>query len=115
MNRPMNRPITRPEQQTDWTARLGWLLAVVLAGALGARLAAPSHEPMAHASTAVAGDRVALLTADGGSDEICAVLDDRSESILVYRVNNPAGVELIARGDLPSLFRQARAGRPPRR
>lgn len=45
-----------------------------------------------------------LLTFNGGSDDILALLDSRSEQILTYRVRNQTNLELIGVYNLPELF-----------
>jgi len=105
----------------DWPAHPGgafrawpWLAAALLAGAVVARWAgAPLHAP-ARADTTIAGQDLAVLSFQSGNAELCAVLDDHSEMILLYRIGARGSVDLIHRADLPDLFRRARAGRPPR-
>lgn len=45
-----------------------------------------------------------LLTFNGGSDDVLALLDSRSEQILTYRVRNQTNLELIGVYNLPELF-----------
>lgn len=60
---------------------------------------------------AVGSSEYAALSLDqGGNDDILLVLDQRSESLMVYSVVNQRAVELRAREDLTELFAAARAG-----
>ena len=92
-----------------------WLSAAVLVGALVGRWTGSQDGPgVALADMAIAGERIAMLTFDGGNAELCAVLHDDSETLMLYRVGPRNSLDQIHRADLPELFRSARAGRPPR-
>lgn len=56
---------------------------------------------------------VAMMTTDSGTDEILVVLDSRTESMLVYRVDSGSIFELLQRASLPQMFVDAKtkAGR----
>lgn len=49
------------------------------------------------------------MTAMSGSQEILFVIDDRSENLMVYTVQNGTSVSMDARQDLRALFSTARA------
>ena len=50
-----------------------------------------------------------VMTADGGTDEVLIILDERSEEMFVYRVENQRSVDLKERVSLSQLFTDARA------
>jgi len=50
-----------------------------------------------------------VMTADGGTDEVLLVLDERNEELFVYRVENQRSVDLQERVSLTKLFADARA------
>jgi len=81
---------------------LSTLLAIALV-----RSGAPASAGMVDL-VASAGD-FAMLTTDGGSDDVLVVLDQRSESLLLYRVANQQRVEFYGRQSLKDLFTTARA------
>lgn len=94
------------------TPALG-LSAVALAGLilfqLGRDPAPARAEMVSHV-----GD-YAVLTTDAGNEEIFIVVDNRTEDMLIYRVEKQSSVELYKRYGLSRLFADARAaagGRP---
>ena len=50
-----------------------------------------------------------VMTADGGTDEVLIILDERSEEMFVYRVENQRSVDIKERVSLSQLFTDARA------
>lgn len=50
-----------------------------------------------------------VMTADGGTDEVLLILDERSEELFVYRVENQRSVDMKERISLSRLFSDARA------
>lgn len=59
---------------------------------------------------------LAVMTADVGSEEVLVVLDNRSEQLLVYRVENMTVASLVQRTSLARVFLDGRhraQGRPP--
>lgn len=84
------------------------VLLTLSAGALLALLCwqATRAQPARAQVALLAGDYV-MLTAEAGSEDLCLVLDNRSETLLAYRVRNQNEVVLQARYRLPDLFRQA--------
>lgn len=51
---------------------------------------------------------ITMLTTDSGTDEILVVLDNRTEMLMVYRVDNNSAVELIQRTQVGAMFTDAR-------
>jgi hypothetical protein len=51
---------------------------------------------------------VTMLTTDAGTDEVLIVLDNRTEMLMVYRVNNVSAVELLQRQPVGVMFNDAR-------
>ncbi len=50
-----------------------------------------------------------IMTADGGTDDVLLVLDNRNEELFVYQVANQRSVDLKERLSLTKLFADARA------
>lgn len=50
-----------------------------------------------------------MMTAESGNDEVLLVLDNRAETLSVYRVENQNALEMYRRYDLPEIFTSARA------
>lgn len=100
------------------TARQGgwlWVSAGVLAALTVVQGSQLLDRPAFAEMVARTGD-YAILTTDGGSDEIVVVVDDRNEMLLVYRNENRQRLSLAEREPLPELFvrARARAGMPDR-
>lgn len=58
---------------------------------------------------------LAVMTADVGNEEVLVVLDNRSEQLLVYRVENMSVASLVQRTSLARVFLDGRhraQGRP---
>lgn len=70
-----------------------------------ARLLTPA--PARAELVASAGEFVAL-TADGGTDDLLAVVDQRAEAMLIYQVKNQNALELRGRLDLRRVFVEGR-------
>jgi hypothetical protein len=51
---------------------------------------------------------VTMMTTDAQTDEVLLVLDNRTESLLVYRVQNVTSVELLQRASVSAMFADAR-------
>lgn len=95
-------PIGQPKSDGWLWASAAALTAIVLLATTGA------FNRTAYAEmTATTGGYTALTT-DGGSDEVLVVTDDRSESLMVYQVLSGKKLELLAKHELPELFRGAR-------
>lgn len=92
------------------TARGGWMWvsAAVLAGLVVVQGARVLDRPAFAEMVSNASD-YAVLTTDGGNDEIVVVIDDRNEMLLVYRNENRQRLALAEREPLPELFQRARA------
>jgi len=102
---------TRARDNGRWTT-LWVALAVVAVGAL---LWGRSSHGVALAEMTTQKAGYAMMTTDGGNDEILVVVDSRAEMIMVYRVAQQGGLTLIEREPLSALFARARAqsrGRP---
>lgn len=69
----------------------------------------------AHAGMVSQAGGYAILASEAGNEDIIVVLDDRSESLLVYRLDNQNNLLLHQKLDLPRLFIEARARGPGRR
>lgn len=110
---PQNKAVERAQS----TGREGWLW--VSAGVLAALTivqGAGLIDRPAYAEMTASASGYRLMTTDGGSDELLVVIDDRNETLLVYRQENRQRISLVDRESLPDLFRRARAkaGLPPR-
>ncbi len=94
----------------------GWLW--VSAGVLSALIlvqGAGLLDSSAHAEMAISSGAYAMMTSDGGNDEILVVVDSSQESLMVYRSDRNLGLQLLERENLAGLFERARAramGRP---
>lgn len=99
------------------TARGGWLWvsAGVLAALTIVQGAGLFSQP-AYAEMTASTSAYRMMTTDGGSDELLVIIDDRNETLLVYRQENRQRLSLVDREDLAELFVRARtkAGYPPR-
>jgi hypothetical protein len=51
----------------------------------------------------------AMMTTDGGTDEVLVVVDSRQESLMIYRVDSSNQLQLYKREQLGPLFSRARA------
>ena len=87
----------------------GWLWASA-AALTGAVLLAASgaFDRTAYAEMATVSGGLSAMTTDGGNDEILVLTDDRSEALMVYQVASGKRLDLLARQDLPAMFRDAR-------
>ncbi|MFT5424144.1 MAG: hypothetical protein ACI89L_001937 [Phycisphaerales bacterium] len=103
---PTNTPPanTAAAKDTDgWLwASAAALVALVLLATTGA------FDRSAYAEMTAATGGYAAVTTDGGSDEVLVVTDDRTESLMVYQVLSGKKLELLAKHELPDLFRGAR-------
>ncbi|MCL4741540.1 MAG: hypothetical protein KJZ54_04980 [Phycisphaerales bacterium] len=52
-----------------------------------------------------------VMTTDGGNEEVLVVIDERAETVSVYKVVNQQNVQLFQRADLRDIFTAARAKR----
>jgi len=105
------------EQPTQQGAQGGWLW--VSAGVLAALTivqGAGLLDRPAYADMVADTSGYTIMTTDGGTDEILVVIDDRQETLMVYRHQNRERLQLLDRESLPDLFTRARAntGLPPR-
>jgi hypothetical protein len=88
--------------------------AAVLCGLCVLAASGLFERPASADMTTSAGLSYRMLTTDGGPGEILAVIENRSEQIMVYTVDPSGGFELRDRRSLPEIFRAARvrAGLP---
>ncbi|MCB9844988.1 MAG: hypothetical protein H6811_03235 [Phycisphaeraceae bacterium] len=84
-----------------------WASACVILAVILAMAARPGGSA-AKAEMVSAAGGFTIMTANGGTDEVLLVLDDRNEELYVYRVSNNA-VEFAAKQSLSKLFMDARA------
>lgn len=87
-----------------------WLSAFalgVLALVQGVRLTGSSG--VANAEMVSRAGSLSMLTADGGREDVLVILDERSETLMVYRTDTKEGVQLLQRLPLQQLFTEARA------
>ncbi len=90
-----------------------WISALVLATLLGVQLLRPAGQ--AHAEVVSRAGSFVGLTAEAGNEEVLVVLDERSETVMVYRTDLRQGILLMQKVPLEQLFRDARtksAGTP---
>lgn len=92
------------------------VLAAVLIVQLGVRTGAGSPEPAALGDmVASAGGYTMMTTAAIDGEELLYVLDNRTETMLVYGIGQPSALLLLGRESLSDVFANARAqigGRP---
>ena len=94
----------------------GWLW--VSAGVLAALIlvqGAGLLDSSARTEMAISSGAYAMMTSDGGNDEILVVVDSSQEALMVYRSDRNLGLQLLERENLAALFERARAratGRP---
>lgn len=62
----------------------------------------------AHAGMVSHSGTYAVLTSETGNEDLIVVLDQRTESILIYRGDLQRGIELQQRLNLPKAFEDAR-------
>lgn len=95
-----------------------WGIAAALAVVVGARLLpdAPAGPPAAMAgNVSVVADSTVITLSAGNGEDLLALLDQRSESVLVYRSTPRRTMELLQVTLLNDLFEQARAAGPSNR
>ncbi len=85
-----------------------WASAFVLIGLILVQ-SARTLGNRAQAEMVSASGGYTVLTADGGTDEVLILLDERSEELYVYRVENQRSVDMKERVSLSRLFTDARA------
>lgn len=103
-----------PARHTPRTGGWLWVSAGVLAALIVVQGAGLLDTP-ANAEMAISSGAYAMMTADGGNDEILVVVDSSQESLMVYRSDRNSSVQLLERENLSTLFERARAratGRP---
>lgn len=83
--------------------------AALLTAGILLRAGGVGGEPIATAGMVGDSGTFTAMTARTGNQEVLYVIDDRSEHLLIYRVQNATDVRLEARQDLRSLFTTARS------
>lgn len=84
--------------------------ALVMAVGLGVLLS-PMFRTEARAEMVAQSDHLVAMTAQGGNEDVLLVIDNRSEQLMVYKVNPQNTIDLVQKVDLPTLFASARARR----
>ncbi|HRQ73312.1 MAG TPA: hypothetical protein PLU35_09820 [Phycisphaerales bacterium] len=99
----------RPQDSSPSTR---WLQAsaLVLLGLVIAR-AAPLLGGEAKADMVARSGSYIAMTTDGGNEEVLVVIDERAETLSIYKVVNQQSVQLFQRADLREIFTAARAKR----
>ena len=77
---------------------------------LGILLTPIINQP-AHAEMVSQTGHLVTMTAQGGTGDILLVLDNRSERLMVYKINTQNTMDLLENIELPTLFESARAKR----
>lgn len=85
------------------------LCAAALATLLVVQLLRPVDSTSAYAELVSRAGSLIALTAEAGNEEVLVLLDDRSETLLVYRTDLRSGIQLMQRVPVDQLFRDARA------
>jgi len=102
---------TRPADGPLWA--LAAAVIVIAAGRVFPGAPAPST---AHADTVSAVGGVTILTsATGSGEDIVTVLDQRSDTLAVYRSTARRSLELVQVASVAELFEQSRAAGPATR
>lgn len=84
--------------------------ALLLAVLLGL-VASPLVNQPARAEMVVDSGHLVTMTAHGGNEDLLLVLDNRAETLSIYKVGQNSTLEMVQREDLPELFSSARARR----
>lgn len=89
-----------------------WASAFVLAGLILTQAATlPIASSQSVTGTVSSVEDLTILTAStGAGEDIVLVVDDRTDSMFVYGVQNRASIELIQSYDIGRLFTDARRG-----
>lgn len=85
------------------------LASAALLGGAVLLSASGAFEGTARAEMSAAAGGYTAMTTDGGTNEVLVVTDDRTESLMVFQVVSGKRLELVAKHELPELFRDARA------
>ncbi|MEO1583265.1 MAG: hypothetical protein AAFR96_01680 [Planctomycetota bacterium] len=106
----------RPERARLLLTVSAVALGLIAAVQIGTKLGAGSPEPAALAEMAASvGEYTLMTTASNDNEEQLFVLDNRNEQLMVYGVNQNAGLKLEARESLSQVFAAARAAAGGRR
>lgn len=85
-----------------------WASAFVIA-ALILLQAGRGVGPEARAEMVSSSGAFTILTANGGTDDVCVILDERNEELLVYRAVAQDRIQFESRVSLREIFVNARA------
>lgn len=85
------------------------VLAVLLAALVALRAGRVGPESVAYADMVADSGSYTAMTTRTGAEELLYIVDDRSETLMVYRVINGRTVDLVDRQSLPQMFSAARA------
>ena len=85
-----------------------WASAAALAGLIVVQLTRIGAPTLVMADLVAQSGDFALLTFSGGNDDVLLVLDQRTESLLMYGVRGQNALEFKGRQDLRELFFDAR-------
>lgn len=105
----MNTTLSQDESRSGLNATAPlWASAIVVLALIltqaGRVVGSAAKAEMVHATGGYT-----IMTADGGTDEVLLVLDNRNEELFVYQVANQRSVDLKERVSLTKLFSDARA------
>lgn len=85
------------------------VLAMLLAALVALRAGRVGPESVAYADMVADSGSYTAMTTRTGAEELLYLVDDRSETLMVYRVINGRTVDLVDRQSLPQMFGAARA------
>ncbi len=98
---PARPPARRSGEFALWASAS--VLTVLILSQVGRLM---SGAPALADVTAVSGE-FQMLSVDAGSDDICVVLDQRGEALVIYRATQ-TGLQFLGKRDLREMFFQAR-------
>jgi len=113
---PCRQPGAKPVLQEGDAARSVSADRLLLACAAGLLvllgiLLTPIINQPARAEMVSQTGHLVTMTAQGGTGDILLVLDNRSERLMVYKINAQNTMDLLENIELPTLFESARAKR----
>lgn len=111
----MSRHADNSRERPDSGSAALWASAAVILALTIAAAGARSGGNQARADVATVGDIVATNIRSAADEDIVAVLDTRTETMLVYRVENRVRVELVQTLRLPEVFAEAKGQQGPGR
>lgn len=84
--------------------------ALLLAVLLGVVISPLVSQP-ARAEMVADNGHLVTMTVHGGNEDLLLVLDNRAETLSIYKFGQKDSLEMVQREDLPELFSSARARR----